>query len=108
MIKAALKPAGKKTKVMAPPKALLCRCVKCDNKWTVRMQLIQDTTTPPMIKPKKKRSRNRPKPKLYWAFDNSEFESCHECNNFEIQTTVVAVDENGYIKLHIAHNRRIN
>jgi len=87
-----------------PPRALLCHCLKCDNKWTVRMQLVPDLDT---STGKSNRKRDRQK-RMVWIFPLDSFDTCHGCgaqngqdpkNSKVINSILARTDGDGRIKL---------
>ena len=87
-----------------PPRALLCHCLKCDDKWTVRMQLVQDP------EPVKTRGRGKNQKRMVWIFPPESFDHCEGCgakngkNLYDqkvIDSTLARTDSMGRVKLHI-------
>lgn len=84
-----------------PPRALLCHCLKCDDKWTVRMQLIQDPEPAPKGRGRKNQKR------MVWIFPPESFEECGGCgakNRGELRVVDIILartDGGGRMKMHI-------
>jgi len=90
--------SSRREKGPSPPRVLLCHCLKCDDEWTARMQLVVD----PEPSKDKSRGRGRNQKKLVWIFEPESFERCRNCGAKTIKTQNAKTDLQGRVKLHIA------
>lgn len=99
--------SNRKEKGPSPPRVLLCHCQKCDNEWTVHMQLVAEAGPKQLViypgppKPKT-RGRVRNQKKLVWIFEPESFEVCNNCGARSINIQNAKTDLEGRVKLHLA------
>jgi hypothetical protein len=84
-----------------PLRILLCNCLKCDNKWNVKPELVPS----PEGQESKNKRYGKPTPQMVWIFPPEHFEQCKGCGtknpkgSNSIRTKLVKVDDQGRVCL---------